>query len=49
MNGLNKVVLVFALVFVVVLLSVFVGEAMMGDTFSNGRMWHGNIGGIGWM
>ena len=49
MNGITKTVLIFASAFLVVLLSLFVGEAMTGDALSNGVVWHGNLGGVGWM
>jgi len=49
MNGISKTVLFLALAFLVALLSLFVGEAMTGDSLHNGVMWQGHLGGVAWM
>ena len=49
MNGISKTILLVASAFLVVLLSLFVGEAMTGDALNNGVVWHGHLGGVGWM
>lgn len=49
MNGISKTVLFVASALLVVLLTFFVGEAVTGSALNNGVVWHGNLGGVGWM